>query len=81
MTYICHQESLKKMHLYCLKITTAIPVQISLRYLGLYKAVSNAEYQQTWYQNNKGNRAKYNKWRAADPEYQESHRMLSQKHY
>ena len=46
-----------------------------------YKAASNAEYQQTWYQKNKEKRAKYNKQRAANPEYQESHKMSSQKHY
>jgi hypothetical protein len=41
-----------------------------------YKVVSNAERQQTWYQNHKNQRAKYNK----HPEYQESHRK-SQKNY
>ena len=46
-----------------------------------YKAASNAEYQQTWYQKNKEKRAKYNKQRAEKSEYQESHKMSAHKHY
>jgi hypothetical protein len=45
-----------------------------------YKVVSNAEYQQTWYQKNKDKRAKYNKQRASKPEYQESNKKLSKNH-
>jgi hypothetical protein len=41
-----------------------------------YKVGSNAEHQQTWYQNHKSQRAEYNK----RPEYQESHKK-SQKKY
>jgi hypothetical protein len=46
-----------------------------------YKAASNAEYQQTWYQKNKDKRAKYDKQRAEQSEYQELHKKSSQKHY
>jgi hypothetical protein len=46
-----------------------------------YKVVSNTEYQQKWYQKNKEKHAKYNKQCATKSEYQESHKMLSQKHY
>jgi len=46
-----------------------------------YKAASNAEYQQTWYQKNREKHAEYNKQCATKSEYQESHRKLSQKHY
>src|ERR1700692_989282 len=42
-----------------------------------YKVASNAERQQTWYQNHKDQRAEYNK----RPEYQESHKKSSQKNY
>jgi hypothetical protein len=42
-----------------------------------HKLGSNAEYQKKWYQNNKEKRAEYNK----QPQYQESHKKSSQKHY
>ena len=42
-----------------------------------YKATPNAEYQQTWYQKNKEKCAEYNK----HPQYQESHKKSSKKHY
>src|ERR1700733_1476964 len=42
-----------------------------------YKLTSNAEYQQTWYQNHKEKRAEYNK----HPEYKESHKKSSKKYY
>jgi hypothetical protein len=45
-----------------------------------YKVVSTAERQQTWYQKNKEKRAEYNKKRALNSEYQESHKKSSQKH-
>ena len=45
-----------------------------------YKATSNAEYQQTWYQKNKEKRAEYDKQRTLRSEYQESHKKSSQKH-
>ena len=41
------------------------------------KVASNAEHQQTWYQNHKNQCAEYNKC----PEYQESHKTSSQKNY
>jgi hypothetical protein len=41
------------------------------------KVASNAERQQTWYQKNKEKRAEYTK----QPQYQESHKKSSQKHY
>jgi hypothetical protein len=41
------------------------------------KEVSNAEYQQKWYQNHKEKRAEYNK----QSQYQESHKKSSQKQY
>jgi hypothetical protein len=46
-----------------------------------YKAASNAEYQQKWYQKNKDKCAKYDKQRAEGLEYQELHKRSSQKHY
>jgi len=46
-----------------------------------YKAASNAQYQQTWYQRNKDKRAKYNKLRAERSDYQELNKNSSQKHY
>jgi len=42
-----------------------------------YKVASNAQRQQTWYQNHKEKRAEYNK----HPEYQKSHKKSSQKNY
>ena len=42
-----------------------------------HKRVSNAKYQQKWYQNHKEKRAEYNK----QPQYQESHKKSSQKYY
>jgi hypothetical protein len=42
-----------------------------------YKVASNAEHQQTWYQNHKEKRAEYNK----HPKYQESHKKSSKKNY
>jgi len=42
-----------------------------------YKVASNAERQQTWYQNHKEKRAECNK----HPEYQKSHKKSSQKYY
>jgi hypothetical protein len=41
-----------------------------------YKVGSNAEHQQTWYQNHKSQRAEYNK----RPEYQESHKKSQNKY-
>src|SRR6202044_1542527 len=46
-----------------------------------YHVVSNAEYQQTWYQKNKEKCAEYDKQRTSKSEYQESHKKSSQKHY
>jgi hypothetical protein len=46
-----------------------------------YKTNSNAEYQQTWYQKNKEKCAESDKHRSSKPEYQESHKKSSQKHY
>ena len=46
-----------------------------------YKVVSNAERQQTWYQNNKEKQAEYNKHCSSKSEYPESHKHLSQNHY
>ena len=46
-----------------------------------YKAASNAQYQQTWYQRNKDKRAKYNKLHAERSDYQELNKNSSQKHY
>jgi len=45
-----------------------------------YKLVSNAEYQQTWYQKNQEKRAEYDKQRTSNPEYQESNKNSSKKH-
>ena len=45
------------------------------------KVASNAERQQTWYQKNKEKCAEYNKNRASQSEYQESHKKISHKHY
>src|ERR1700730_10435005 len=42
-----------------------------------HKRISNAKYQQKWYQNHKEKCAEYNK----QPEYQESHKKSSQKYY
>ena len=42
-----------------------------------YKVATNAEYQQVWYQKHKEERAEYNK----QPQYKESHKKSSQKHY
>jgi len=42
-----------------------------------YKVASNIERQHTWYQKNKEKRAEYSK----QPQYQESHKKASQKHY
>ena len=38
-----------------------------------YKIASNAEHQQTWYQNNKEKHANYYKHKISTSEYQESH--------
>ena len=46
-----------------------------------YKVASNAERQQTWYQQNKEKCAEYNKHHSSKSEYQESHNRSSQKHY
>jgi len=46
-----------------------------------YKAASNAEYQQTWYQKNKETHAEYDKQCTSKSEYQESHKKSWQKHY
>jgi hypothetical protein len=46
-----------------------------------YKVVSTAERQQTWYQKNKEKRAEYDKERALNSEYQESHKKSSQKYH
>jgi len=46
-----------------------------------YKAASNAQYQQTWYQRNKDKCAKYNKLHAERSDYQELNKNSSQKHY
>jgi hypothetical protein len=42
-----------------------------------YQVASNADYQRKWYQNNRMKRAEYNR----RPEYYESHKKSSQKHY
>ena len=46
-----------------------------------YHVVSNAEYQQTWYQKNKEKCAEYDKQRTSKSEYQESHKKSSQKYH
>ena len=46
-----------------------------------YKTASNAQYQQTWHHKNKEKYAEFNKQCAAKSEYQESHKLSSQKHY
>jgi len=46
-----------------------------------YKAASNAEYQQTWYQKNEEKHGEYDKQCTSKYEYQESHKKLWKKHY
>jgi len=46
-----------------------------------YKALSNANYQKTWYEKNKEKRSEYNKHHHGTSEYQESHKKSSCNHY
>ena len=46
-----------------------------------YKAASDADRQQTYYQKNKEKHAEYHQQRALNSEFQESHKKTSQKHY
>ena len=46
-----------------------------------YKVVFIAEYQRKWYQKNKEKQAEYDKERAVNSEYKESHKKQSQKCY
>src|SRR6202051_5265049 len=80
MTCICLREFYKRMHLYCLKTHKCETCPDLLAVFKPHK-ISNAGYQHTWYQKNKDKRAKYNKQRAEQSEYQELHQKSSQKHY